>query len=188
MFLITLIDKAKQTLPKKIIFPDCYYIEYRTVYNESKQISLYILNDGKLFHENFKVEFTHKSFVLLNYNSNAENVSVLLQKLDKNHRFFDLLNNIETNNYFIHCNVIETAAKILKGPTCALPLYYCAHTCEESFCVGTNPLHVSSILQPLEINYDFLARYIFGRYDDVSGRPETALKNVFYLLPRDVYA
>ena len=57
--------------------------------------------------------------------------------------------------------------------------------CEESFCVGTNPLHVSSILQPLEINYDFLARYMFGRYDDVSGRPETALKNVFYLLPRD---
>ena len=83
MFLITSIDKAKQTLPKKIIFPDCYYIEYKTVYNESKQISLYILNDGKLFHENFKVEFTHKSFVLLNYNSNAENVSYCCKNLIK---------------------------------------------------------------------------------------------------------
>lgn len=185
MYLIISRLMQNKPTPEKIIFPDAIYNEYRTIYYDQRQISLYVLDDGCVFCENFDFKFTSRSFLLHTGGSYKNNTSKVLSQLDEKRNFCETLNGIETNSYVAYCNVEDNVAKLLKGATCALPLYHSTHTLDNSFCFGSNPVHVACAVSPLEINYDFLARYIFGRYDDVCGRSETALKNINYVLPRE---
>ena len=185
MYLIISRLMQNKVAPEKIIFPDAVYNENRTIYYNKRQISLYVLDDGCMFRENFDFKFTRRSFLLNTGGSYANNTSKILSQLDEKLEFCETLNEIDTNSYVAYCNVEDNVAKLLKGATCALPLYHSTHTLDNSFCFGSNPLHVACAVSSLEINYDFLARYIFGRYDDVCGRSETALKNINYVLPRE---